>query len=139
MQLLVRVVDKISKDPDKNIQLTKRGDVIVIKKDGEEWGIEELKNPDWRIISVPDMTELEARALLSPENPPLDNPNAPVAKRAFRLNLDSDATLKSICDSARDVSVPADKLIKTDIATDVSMIRSLKEMKPISADPKVIG
>lgn len=68
MQLLVRVVDKVNRDnPKLDAQLTKAGDVIAWKRDGEEWGIEEIKNPEWRIISVPDMTEDQAEALVQSE------------------------------------------------------------------------
>lgn len=89
MQLLVRVVSKVDpKDPVKDAQLTKAGDVIVYKQDGEEWGIQELKNPDWRIIQVPGMTEEEAIALTSPELPPnLDREYPLLQRRAMKLDL----------------------------------------------------
>ena len=89
MQLLVRVVSKVNnRDPVKDAQLTKAGDVIVYKPDGEEWGIEELKNPDWRIIQVPGMTEEEAIALTSPELPPnLDREYPLLQRRALKLDL----------------------------------------------------
>lgn len=89
MQLLVRVVDKINpKDPVKNAQLTKAGDVIVYKPDGQEWGTEELNNPDWRIIHVPDMTEEHAISLVSSELPvDLHNPSHMLQRRAMKLDI----------------------------------------------------
>ena len=110
MQLLVRVVDRISKDPTRNLQLTKRGDVIAVKPDDADWGTEELTNPEWRIISVPDMTAAEAAALMTQELPPLGNPGQPVMKRAFRLDLDALAAQGVGIDQDRTVVTPADAL-----------------------------
>ena len=89
MQLLVRVISKTNpKDPVLDSKLTKAGDVIVFKQDGEEWGVEEVKNPDWRIISVPKMTEEQAIALISPELPPtLDKTYPLLQRRAMKLDI----------------------------------------------------
>lgn len=143
MQLLVRIVDKISDDKAKNIQLTKRGDVIVIKKDGEEWGIEELINPDWRIISVPDMTEVEAKALLTPEFPPSNNPDKPVMLRAFKLDLDALIAKGYKIDDARLLDKTAAEALSNKIVVDTLApkvdVADVKTLKPIPPDPKVIG
>lgn len=91
MELLVRIVDKRDlKDPVKDAQLTKAGDVIVYRPDGSDWGIEDLKNPDWRIVRVPSMTEEQAIALTSPELPPtLDKQYPLLQKRAMKLDLNT--------------------------------------------------
>lgn len=94
MELLVRIVDKVSNDPDKNKQLTKAGDVIAFKPDGSSWGLMELKNPEWRIIRV-DITEAEAEALIAPELPPdLDNEYI-LLKRQMKIDLDALDVLSS--------------------------------------------
>lgn len=92
MQLLVRIVDRISDDPDKNVQLTKAGDVIAFKPDGSDWGLMELTNPEWRIIQV-DITEVEAEALVAPELPPDLDGEYILRKRQMKLDLDTLDTL----------------------------------------------
>lgn len=89
MELLVRVVDKRDfKDPVMDAKLTKAGDVIAVKEDGSDWGLEELKNPEWRIVRVPGMKESEAFSLMQPELPPtLDKEYPLLRKRALRLDL----------------------------------------------------
>lgn len=83
MELLVRIVDK-----EGSPLLGKRGDVIHVAPDGHQWGKEELSNPDWRIIHVPDLSQVEADALLANEKPPdLDKQYTMLRKRAFRLRL----------------------------------------------------
>ena len=49
---LVRRVDKVSSDPVKNAQLTKRGDVIVVKEYPCEWSIKEIESPEWLILQT---------------------------------------------------------------------------------------
>lgn len=89
-ELLVRVVDKTNPDdPYLDAQLTKRGDVICVQPDGWPWGIEELKNPDWRIIKLPGIDPDKLASLLAPEidADPL-KPSRVLQRRAFRLDLD---------------------------------------------------
>lgn len=89
MELLVRIIDKRDlKDPVKDAQLTKAGDVIAFHEDGADWGVMELKNPEWRIVSVPGMSLLEAEALTAPELPPtLDKEYPMLRKRHMKLDL----------------------------------------------------
>lgn len=84
-ELLVRAVDKVHPtDPVKNLQLTKRGDVIAVQPNGWNWGTQELANPEWRIIHAPDLTQQQGDILLKADPP------AAVAgrKRIYRLDLD---------------------------------------------------
>lgn len=143
-QLLVRVVDKISDDKAKNIQLTKRNDVIVIKKIGEDWGIEELINPDWRIIQVPDMSDIEARAYLSKEVAPVNDPGAPVMKRAFRMDLDAMIVKGYKIDDPRPIKTRQDAITaitEKNIPAEVSAIAADCDhiQKEPSKNPNVIG
>jgi hypothetical protein len=89
MELLVRVVDKVNpSDPAKNRQLTKRGDVIAAFPDGHQWGTQERANPDWRIIRVSGMTQVEAESFLSPEHPPDLVNRYVLRKRSKKIDLD---------------------------------------------------
>jgi len=144
MQLLVRVVDKISTDASKNIQLTKRGDVIAVKPDGADWGLEELINPEWRIIHVPDMNDIEAQNLLQPE--PKDNlaPNKPTQKRLIKIDLDALIVKGYIVDKPRPIATKAaaEANIATKTLTADSVIPKAdipQVVKPVSKDPNVIG
>ena len=92
-ELLVRVVDKVNTDdPLLDVKCLKRGDVVVVCEDGHPWGHEELANPDWRILHVPDMTVSEASAWLSPErrSHPSENEHM-LRRRAFAIDLDHHA------------------------------------------------
>lgn len=110
IELLVRIVDKTSDDKNKDIQLTKRGDVIAWHLAGEDWGTQELSNPEWRIIKA-DITEADANALLAPELPTkLGTPNEILKKRAVKLDVDSLAissdTKQRVDDKATILSKP---------------------------------
>lgn len=60
-ELLIRVVDKVNDDPEKNAQCSKAGDVIVVCPDGWPWSAAERTEPFWRVVRVPLLqTEIEA-------------------------------------------------------------------------------
>lgn len=138
MQLLVLVVDKTSPDPARNIQLEKRGDVIAVRRPDESWGLNELLGADWRIISVPDMTEDEANSFLAPELEPIGKPDAPVMKRIFKFNIDSYVD-KSTVDAPRTATYDKDQLVVPDVQAVKSDVLAVKIMKPASKDPSIIG
>lgn len=85
MELLIRVVDRTGSDIYKDVGLTKRGHVIVVKPDGHDWAKDELTHPAWRIVRV-NCTEAEANAMLAAE-PGLET-NRMLQRRAFRLDVD---------------------------------------------------
>jgi len=91
MELLVRIVDKVNPDFYLNLGCSKRGDVIVVKPDGWAWGSDELSNPQWRILQVPNLTLEEAEALAAPEVLQAGNSKETLQKRGFKLDLDSPA------------------------------------------------
>ncbi len=134
-ELLVRVKDKINEDFYLNCQCTKAGDVICIQPDGWNWGREELKNPDWRIIKMPGVKESDLSAFLQPELPvdPM-NPPKTLQRRAFRLHLDGMPADVKACaaDDTRQVAVIATKL-------QAAHALALKVARPAIADPAVIG
>lgn len=91
-ELLVRVVDKVNPDFYANTKCLKRGDVIAVCEDGWGWGVEELANPDWRILKIPDMTVAEASVFLAPErNRDPGQPSRTLQRRAFAIDLDHPA------------------------------------------------
>jgi hypothetical protein len=88
-ELLVRIVDKINPDFYLNTKCTKRGDVIVVRPDGWAWGSEELTNPQWTILRLPNVPLTEAEALLGPEkNADPSHPSHTLQRRTSHLDLD---------------------------------------------------
>jgi len=68
VEALVRVVSKTNPiDPIKDAELTKFGDVIVVKPENWGWSTEEYNNPDWIIVRIRNMEMAEAEAYLSPQ------------------------------------------------------------------------
>lgn len=142
MQLLVRVVDKVSADRVKNLILTKRGDVIAVKDDGETWGLQELLNPEWQIISVANLPVAQAQALLTPELPPQGKPTAPVAKRFFRVDLDALGIAPLDAKGTpppRTATFDKDQLVVPDGSALPIPIAAATSQKPATVDPSVIG
>jgi hypothetical protein len=88
-EILVRVHNKVQPDPYLACKLFERGDVVVICTDGWVWSDEELTNPDWRIIKLPNVAVSQAEAFLGQE---LDtdpaNPSRMLRRRAFLLDID---------------------------------------------------
>jgi hypothetical protein len=102
MELLIRIRDKNHPtDANLNRQLTKRGDVIAIQPDGWNWGVRELTNPDWRIISVPNLTRRQEEQLLEGDSYSLDDfPR----KRKRQFDLDSPSLGSTVKDHLEDDS-----------------------------------
>lgn len=93
MEFLIRVRDKVGSNIYHDVKLTKRGHVIVAMPDGHDWGLQELTNPDWRIVRVPGISEAEAGAMLAPE-PGLEV-NRMLQRRAFKIDLDHGAIARA--------------------------------------------
>jgi hypothetical protein len=136
-ELLVRIADKVNSDFYMNTKCTKRGDVIVASPDGWPWGKEELSLPFYRIFKIPALPLAEAQALCAPE---LDtdpaHPSRTLQRRAFRLDIDNviiPAALKAfLLDNTR-----ANPTFTVNLT--LAQIRSLKIVKPVIADPAIIG
>lgn len=86
--LLVTVFDHPSDSLVGRYESYQRGDVIAVHKNNEPWGLSEVNDPQWRIVLVPDLSEMQAHAMLVSEKVPPYNPQAPFRLRAFRLDLD---------------------------------------------------
>lgn len=90
-QVLLRVVDKTNlDDPYHDCKCLKRGDIVVVVGDAHVWGREELRDPAWRILRLPNITVEQAEAFLGPE---LDtdpaNPSRVLQRRQFKLDVDN--------------------------------------------------
>lgn len=88
-ELLVRRVDKINPDPELNAQLTKRGDVVVVRESPCVWSQKELDNPEWLIIQS-DMDLVDAEAFLESEDGFLSGAEADKTKRRRKKFIDLD-------------------------------------------------
>lgn len=92
-EALFFVVDRVHPDPYMDVQNFKRGDVIVVEPDGHVWGTDELSNPDWRILKLPNVSVLQAQSFLSEEvDTDPQKPSRMLQKRGFKLDVDA-ATL----------------------------------------------
>lgn len=87
-ELLVRTQSNVSADSVDDLKCWKRGMVIVAMPDGWAWGKEELSNPLFLIVKVPDMTLAAASAFLGNliQAGRTDTVNP---MRAFKLDLDN--------------------------------------------------
>jgi len=137
MELLVRVKDKINEDFYLNCQCTKRGDVIVAMPDGHVWGKEELSDPNYRILKLPDMLPADAQILCSPQ---IDidpkNPSKTLLKRAYKLNLDDPSIPNEFATFLTEDARTQPALLSPQSATNVI---SLKAKKPLVQDPAIFG
>ena len=129
-ELLIRIRSKTSPDIYKDVRLTKRGDVIVVRPDGHDWGTEELTNPDWRIVRCPALTVAEAEAMLV-EEPGDQLTNRMLLRRWFFYDL---SQLSAQIQALLDPDGP-----RTDIELNLNTARSLKTQKTSIPDPNVIG
>jgi hypothetical protein len=86
-ELLVRTIDKISEDPYKDVQLTKKGDVIAIQEDGWVWSVAEKTNPEWKIIKFTGVVASKLSGFLIEEtgNKKTDRM---LQRRHFKFKLD---------------------------------------------------
>lgn len=135
-EALIRVVDKTNADPYFDAQCTKRGDVIVVVPDGWSWGHEELINSDWRVLKLPNVSELQAASFLAPE--PETNPKKPsrvLQRRAFKFDLDDanlPAELKAwLQDGARNQPTFAAALTG-------AQLNAFRKAKPKRSDPSTL-
>lgn len=129
-QIVVFIRDKTNPDDVyKDARLYKAGDVIEVVPDKWNWGREDLANPDWRIVSIPDLGEEEARQFLGPElNVSAVGPAKMLRRRAFKLDL-SILPADFLADDARKLSL---ELTRLDVL-------GAKTAKPALTDPAVIG
>lgn len=122
-QIVVITKDKVDPaDPVNNAGQYKRGDVICALPDDWVFGDQELSNPMFQIIKIPDMSVTEANALCAEElgdrkvNPYL-------WRRLFKIDVDSSASLKTAVGDGSKRQSASIIATKTDIA-------SLKIQKP---------
>lgn len=123
-ELLVRVVDKVHPtDPDKNLQCTKKGDVIWICPDGWNWGREELANPEWRIMKMPGVDPATLWDMLDADISYIGGQGFIKRKRVRAYNLDGPLA----------TSLIASGQVITLTPVQVSAVLALKYTKPALA------
>lgn len=138
-ELLVRVKDKVSPDPYRDVKLTKRGDVIVVMPDGWAWSSEERTNPDWRIFKWPSESIANASALLSPELPigqwPENAPDPMLQRRGFCLDVNF-ATLPQALKNYLADDSRAQAFFNVPAQVTIAALKMKRAKRP---DPNVIG
>ena len=76
-EMIVYLVDRVGSeagiDVYHNAKLSQRGDVIIVREDGWQWGELELTDPRYQVIKVPDATIADLQPLLSWEMPQAGN------------------------------------------------------------------
>lgn len=129
MEALVRIVDKpLSGDASLDAKRTRAGDVIVVMPDGHSWGKQELSNPEWRIISIPDLRAADAISLTSPEaKVGLNGSTKMLQKRAIRLDLSNVKLPKIRSGKGVDIVLSRGQVMKATV------------VKPPVADPNIIS
>lgn len=113
-ELLMMVVDKTHSDPSVDPRCFKRGMVICVQPDNWPWGLEELRNPDWRILRVPKADPDDLLGLTA-EEPFTDTKNlTPRKRRAFRLDLEAAEIDKAGLREAFNPATPPEPIIAKD-------------------------
>lgn len=136
-EVLLRVADKIGADPYLDAKCLKRGDIVVVCADGWAWGADELVNPFWRILKLPNVTVAQAEGFLGREfDTDPAKPSRVLRRRAFGVDLASvtiPAGLKAwLLDDTR--AAPT----RTTNFTPAQFL-ALKQAKAPLLDPNVIG
>ena len=85
-ELLVRIIDKTHGDVYANATHTKRGDVIVAREDGWNWGRLERNNSQFAVLCVSGLSLDEAEGMTT-EEPGNRKVNRMLHTRAFTLDL----------------------------------------------------
>lgn len=147
-EIAVVVVDTISSDFYQDCMCYKAGDIIEVLPDGWSWGVEDLRNPNWRILKFPGVPVTAFTQFTTPQIPTdPKNPSKTLLRRAVRFvysALDSTnwasshpagvVTFKNfIADSTRQtqtLTVPT--ALTQELAT-------MTFVKPLVADPTIIG
>ena len=126
-ELLVRVIDKVNEDPEKDVGCLKRGDVVVVCPDGWGWSEKERKNSDWRILRVP-YTVGECQDLLTPQDDGKSEfdptKSKTLLRRAAKIDLDDNKVPNEI-----KVSLEDDKRINAIIDVKTFDIKKVKKIK----------
>lgn len=134
-EVLIRVRDKVNDDPYKDCRLLKRGDIVVIVPDSWAWSPEELRNPDWRILKLPNVALLAAQTFVAEEIDKSPVPRKLLRRRAYALNIES-ITLPAlrawIADDTR--ATPTWTINLTG-----AQLLALRITRPPLQDPSVVG
>lgn len=122
-------------DDDDAPQNPRRGDVIGALDDGHAFGVQEMRNPRWRILRVRRARASSFADLLAPEQPqePTQEHRAACHYRAFYLEIDAELPedlLDFLADSTRE-------RIRHDLTT--KELRAMVRRRPSIQPPAGIG
>lgn len=137
-ELYVRIVDKIHKDFYINCMASKRGDVISILPDGAQWGTEDLRHTDYRIIKFPGIKPDLLDGFLAEElETDLKNPSKTLQFRGWKFDLDTVALDKQ----ENDIYLKDDKRQGDSITLNYSLdqVLALQIKKQPIQDPHIFG
>lgn len=88
-EILVRIEDKTHENPDINVTLSKKGDVIVVVEDEHLWGELEKSQPFWQIIKLPNISVDQINSSLMMRQHPIGHDKVPLCNREFYLDFDN--------------------------------------------------
>jgi hypothetical protein len=135
-ELLIRVRDKAFGDLYQKVKQLGRGDVVSVVENGWGWSQEELTNPDWRILKLPNILVDDVTDLLAPEdNPTPLIPNRMLQRHGKKLDL-SHVNLAPLVPWFQD-----DTRAQTTRTVNITraQARALVAVKPPVADPNTLG
>lgn len=134
-EILIIAKDTPHPDPVIDTKRYKSGDVVVAMDDGWQWGVEELTNPLFRIVKLPNIPLAEAEAFLGgqKDSDPA-HPSRMLQRRAFGIDFSSlpKAVTNWWSDDTR-----ATPILTSNIT--VAQFRALKKQKAVLSDPAIIG
>lgn len=131
-ELLIQVRPKIHDDPYKDVACLKRGDVIVAKPDGWNWGGDERTSHALMIVKLPHVSIDEAESLCASERDTnVSMPSRMLQSRLFHLDLDH----PSWPDEARAACVPDETRAVESLTVPSLDIAAVRRMKAPVRDP----
>jgi hypothetical protein len=132
-QILIRMVDRVNpNDVLLDERLDKRGDAIFVAPDNWQWSQTELTNPEWRILSLPNVTVSEASQYLSgPAVDPLLVPYRPLRGKGFLVDTATGGLKNYLADNTRSTPIFTSPMTAVDLA-------AWSYVKTIPPDPRTL-
>lgn len=136
MELVLFIVDQpVSRDAAQDAKRYKAGDVIEARPDGFQWGREDCRNPNWRIIRVPGMQPAEAETLLARELPTAFAPNRMLQRRRLKLDIEQLDIMEGGAILGERKATPKG----VDAIVSRANLLACLSIKPPRIDPRIIG
>lgn len=134
-EILIVAKDTPHPDPIVDTDRYKGGDVLVVMDDGWQWGAEELANPLFRILKLPNIPIAEAQAFLGRQkNIDPASPSRMLQRRAFGIDF---STLPKAIQAWWNDDTRATPIFTANIT--IQQFRGAKKLKAVIPDPDVLG